>query len=103
MNFDFASRAFLAAMVAAAGPLIIHLLNRQRYRTIDWAAMEFLLRAVRRRRRRVQLRDLLLLLLRTLAIVFFVLAMARPIWTTQSGDGYAGQPIHAVLIFDNSL
>ncbi len=99
----FASQVFLVALVAAAGPLIIHLLNRQRYRTIDWAPMEFLLQAVRRRRRRLQLRDLLLLLLRTLAMVFFVLAMARPIWTTQGSSGYAGQPVHTVLVFDNSL
>ena len=34
--------------------------------------------------------------------MFFVLAMARPIWTTQGSD-IAGQPIHAILVFDNSL
>ncbi len=100
---SFASGFFLIALAGAAGPIIIHLLNRQRYRTVEWAPMEFLLRAVRHRRRRVQLRDLLLLLMRTLAIVFFVLAMARPIWTTHGPGAYRGQPVHAILVIDNSL
>lgn len=99
----FASGIFLFALAGAAGPLIIHLLNRRRYRIVEWAPIEFVLRAVRHRRRRVQLRDLLLLLLRTLAIVFFVLAMARPIWTTHAPDAYQGQPVHAILVIDNSL
>jgi len=100
---SFASPLFLYGLIAAAGPLIIHLLNRQRYKIVDWAPMEFLLRAVRRRRRNVQLRDLLVLLLRTLAIIFFVLAMARPFWSVTGPNAYQGEPLHAVLVIDNSL
>lgn len=99
----FASSAFLFALAAGLGPVIIHLLNRQRYQNVDWAAMQFLLQAVSSRRRRVQIRDLLLLLLRTLAIIFFVLAMARPIWTSESASSTLSQPVHLVLLIDNSL
>ncbi len=65
-------------MVAAAGPTLIHLLNRRRHKTINWAAMDFLREAVRRNKKLVELRDIILLLLRTLAVALFVLAMAQP-------------------------
>ena len=69
----------LAGLLAATGPVVIHLLNRRRYRVIDWGAMAFLRRAATRSRRAVKLRDLLLLILRTLAILLFGLALARPV------------------------
>ena len=100
---SFLSGTFLAALVAVAGPGLIHLLNRRRHRTIQWGAMEFLREAIRRSRRLLRLRDLLLLLLRTLAVLLFVLAMARPFWAAGGGDAAAGRPIHAVLVVDNSL
>ena len=33
-------------------PIILHIINRRRFRRLDWAAMEFLLEALRRNRRR---------------------------------------------------
>ena len=50
-----------SGLALATGPIIIHLLNRRRFRILDWAAMEFLLESVRRNRRRVRLEELLLL------------------------------------------
>ena len=38
----------IAGLAAAAGPVLIHLLNRRIFRQVDWAAMEFLLEASRR-------------------------------------------------------
>ena len=37
----------------AAIPIVIHILNRRRYKTVNWAAMEFLLRAMKMYRRRL--------------------------------------------------
>lgn len=93
----------LAGAAAAAGPVIIHLLNRRRYRTVEWGAMEFLLEAVRRNRRILQLRDLILLALRTLCLLLFGLAMARPYLSRSAEVNDPDQPVHAVLILDNSL
>ena len=62
----------------AAVPLVIHLLNRQRHRPQRWAAMRFVLAAYRKTRRRVQLENLLLLLLRMLAVAALAFAVARP-------------------------
>ena len=70
---------FLAWGVAlAVVPLIIHLLNRRRHRPLPWAAMRFVLAAYRKTRRRAQLENLLLLLLRMAAIALLALALARP-------------------------
>src|SRR5689334_18112622 len=91
----------LAGAAAAAGPVIIHLLNRRRFRTIDWAAMDFLREAVRRNRRILQLRDLILLALRTLCLLLFGLAMARPYLSRTAEVNDPDQPVHAVLILDN--
>src|SRR5947208_2972669 len=156
----------IAGAIAALGPIIIHLLNRRRYRVVDWAAMDFLREALQRSRRILQWRDMLLLALRVLCMLLFGLALAQPffaraeagtaarygvvaaavlaglglaIWAVASPRrltrvlvglaslaalGYAGwgvydirryeaalagetgggrQPVHAVLVIDNSL
>jgi hypothetical protein len=94
----------IAGLAAAAGPVIIHLLNRRRFRIIQWAAMDFLREAIFRSRRILQIRDLLLMALRMLCLVLFGAALARP-YLTQSAAMLAGpdQPVHAVVLVDNSL
>ena len=68
-----------AVLLAALLPIIIHMLNRLRYRTVQWAAMIFLLKANKAATRRAKLRQYLLLLCRALAILFLVWAMMRPV------------------------
>lgn len=76
---QFSAGAFaIAGLIAATAPIIIHLLNRRRFRVLPWAAMDFLRLAVQRSTRVLQLRDLLLLITRVLAVVLFGLALARP-------------------------
>jgi hypothetical protein len=62
----------------AGVPLLIHLLNRQRHKPIRWAAMQFVLAAYRKTRRRAQLENLILLLLRMAAVALLALAVSRP-------------------------
>jgi len=104
LNFPPGAAIFAAAgLVAAAGPILIHLLNRRRYRVVSWAAMDFLLEAVQRNRKLLQLRDLLLLLLRTACLALFGLALARPYFSDAGAASSANQPFHAILLVDNSL
>ena len=65
--------------LAAALPILIHLWNRRHYREVPWAAMEFLLAAMRKNARRMQLEQWLLLAVRTLIVLLFVLALADPL------------------------
>ncbi len=64
------------ALVAV--PIVIHLLNRRRFQVVRWGAMSFLLAALKKTRRRLELENLLLLLLRALAVLLLGLAIARP-------------------------
>lgn len=100
---SFLSGMFLMGLVAVGGPIIIHLLNRRRRRTIHWAAMDFLREVIKRTRRILQLRDILLLVLRTLVVLLFILAMARPYWSAGASAEAGDRPMHAVLVIDNSL
>jgi hypothetical protein len=94
----------VAGAVAAAVPVIVHLLNRRKFRVVHWAAMDFLREALTRSRKMMELRDLLLLLLRVACLLFFGLAMARPIWNRNSQVAFdPNQPVHAVVLVDNSL
>ncbi|MEO1617444.1 MAG: BatA domain-containing protein [Planctomycetota bacterium] len=82
-------------------PLVIHLLFRSRFRTIDWGAMYLLESVVRVNRRRMQLTQLLLLLLRCLIPILLAMCLARPVW--QSITSFAGDaPRTLVIAIDDS-
>jgi len=85
LSFDVSSFA-IAGVLAAAGPVLIHLLNRRRFKTVNWAAMDFLREALERNRKILHFRDILLLALRILAVVLFGLMMARPYFKTASAS-----------------
>ena len=57
---------FWTALVSV--PIIIYLINRHKYRRRPWAAMEFLLRAMKRNQRRIQIQNLFLLIVSSYAI-----------------------------------
>ena len=79
MNLSWTTWQFvLSGFACATGPILIHLLNRRRTRTVSWAAMHLLREALAQQQRRLRLRDWLLLLLRTVAILLFAAGLARP-------------------------
>lgn len=99
-----ASGFAIAGAMMMAGPALIHLMNRNRYRTVHWAAMDFLLEAMQSNRRLLRIRDLLLMALRALALLLFGLALARPYFTsTDSALPGTSKPPHAILVLDNSM
>ncbi len=87
---------------AALLPIIIHLLNRLRYRTVHWAAMIFLLKANKAATRRAKIRQYILLFFRVLVLLFFLWAMARPITGGWIGAAAGGAPEVVVVLLDRS-
>src|SRR5947209_20628015 len=67
----------VAGGALVSSPVIIHLINRLRYRRVRWAAMEFLLKSQKRNRRRLIIEQLILLLLRILLVLLIGLLLAR--------------------------
>ncbi len=101
---QFLNPSVLIGLVAASIPLIIHFLNRQKIKQQPFSTVHFLKQLQPREIRRLQLRQWLLLLIRTLLIVLLVLAFARP---TVQPEGLAGvgerSAVAAAVIVDNSM
>jgi hypothetical protein len=94
----------LWGLAGASLPILIHLLNRRRFREMDWAAMRFLLAAIRKNQRRVRIEQWLLLAVRTLILILLALAMAKPLLEAAANlDVLGGGRRHWVLALDGSL
>jgi hypothetical protein len=70
----------VAGAALVSSPIIIHLINRLRYRRVKWAAMEFLLKSQKKNRRRLIIEQLILLLLRIMLVLLVGLLLARFLW-----------------------
>ncbi len=105
MSLHFVHPAYLWGMLAAAGPIVIHLINRRRARTVEFAAIALVLRSERRNARRLRLRRLLLLLLRTLVCLAVPIALARPFLAPKDAVADTGGrgPTANVIVLDTSL
>lgn len=85
-------------------PIIIHLLNKRKFKIIDWAAMDFLFDADKRNRRRVRLENLILLLLRCLAVLLIGLLLARPYISRGKISGFLKTTQYErIVLLDDSL
>ena len=99
--FTFISSAFLAGLAAAALPILIHLFSRRRAREMPFSELRFLDEITRRKIRRMQLRQWILLALRTLAIVLIALAFSRPVWHGAGAARQRGSSTIAIMIDDS--
>ena len=77
----------LIGISAIAVPIIIHFLNRRKFKTVPWAAMKFVKLSVDQNQRRMRLEDLILLLIRCALLALLALALARPALKNSSTDG----------------
>ena len=83
-------------------PVIIHFLNRLRHRPQPWGAMQFLLAASRSSVNQAKLKQFLILLLRTLAVLALVLFLARPLTGGYLGWAVSTAPDVIFLLVDRS-
>ena len=74
----FGNSILLLAMAGVAAPIVLHLTMRPKPRRMTFPALQFVARRQETNRRRLQLRQWVLLALRCLAIVLAALALARP-------------------------
>ena len=103
IQMTFLNPLLLLGLAAAAIPLIIHLFNFRRPRKIDFSSLEFLKELQKSTMQRVRIKQLLLLLLRTLAIACLVLTFARPTLTSNLAGSLGSQASSSiVLVVDNS-
>ena len=101
----FGSTSMLLWALAAVVPILIHLWFKRRYQVLPWAAVQFLLAAVRARARRIRLEQLILLAVRVGILLLLALALADPYLEqlTQLGPSLVARPrLHTVLVLDGS-
>lgn len=92
----------LWALPLALLPLVIHLVNRMRHRTVAWAAMRFLEKASRSSTHMAKIRQWIILLLRILACAALIAALARPLFGGWLGLHLAGSPDTVIILLDRS-
>jgi len=95
----------VAGAAAMAAPILIHLLARRRFKRIRWAAMDFLIDAERRNRRRIRMEEWILLALRCLAVLFVGFLVSRPfVSATDLASMWGGsRRVERVFVLDDSF
>lgn len=99
LGLAFLNPMLLWALPLAAVPIIIHILNRRRFQKVPWAAMDFLLKAMKRNRKRLRMEQWLVLLLRVLAVLLLISLVSRP---QLGGSSLLGSRTHHIVVLDDS-
>lgn len=101
MGLSFLNGLFGLALGAVSVPILIHLLNRRRSRREPFSSLEFLDEVTRKQRRRIQVRQWLLLAMRVLIVLLLALAMMRPALRSAGGGGQGSTT--AIVVLDDSF
>jgi len=90
-------------LIAAGIPILLHLFNLRKLQTIEFSTLTFLKELQKTKIRRLKLKQLLLLVLRTLLIILVVTAFARPTLKGTLATGtVGGTKTTSVFLMDDS-
>ncbi|HZS07186.1 MAG TPA: VWA domain-containing protein [Blastocatellia bacterium] len=98
---SFLNPLFLLGLAAVVAPIIVHLVRRTNAKRVEFASLMFVRRVPQRTIRRRRLHNLLLLLMRCLALLLLVLAFARP-YFSGAGAELGRNNRATVVMLDNS-
>lgn len=99
----FTFPALVYALPLAGAVILIHLINMFRHRRVEWAALEFLLAGFKKSRTRILLQQLLLMLMRTLAVIAIILMLAQPKLQGPLAEFLGGgRANHHIILIDDS-
>lgn len=99
---NFLNPLALIGLAAASIPLVLHLLNLRRLKTVDFSTLRFLHELQQKQVRKLRLQQLLLLIIRTLLVIFAVLALSRPTIESKLPLLGATSRSSVVILIDNS-
>ncbi len=103
-NLSFINPLFLFGALLVAAPIIIHLVNKKKAFSLKFPTIRFVVASNKRAAKRFKLRQLILLILRTLTVLFIVFLFARPLLSSKKNAmDYANLPRSSVVIIDNSF
>lgn len=96
----FLHLSLLAGSALIAVPILLHLIMRRKPTLLEFPALRFIQKQHDTNKRKMQLRHLLLLLLRMGVIALLAFALARPSVKLGGAVGSQEAPVAAALIFD---
>src|SRR5215510_15884744 len=100
---SFLTPLFFLGVAALAAPILVHLVRRTRAKKVQFPALVFVRQVPQRTIRRRTLQNLLLMLLRCLAILLIVIAFTRPFFSGRSSAKDNSAAGATVILIDNSL
>jgi len=100
---NFLNPLVLFGLIAASIPLILHLLNLRKMKKVEFSSLKFLKELQKTQIRKFKIKQILLLIIRTLLIIFIVLAFARPTINTALPFFQAYSKSSNIIIIDNSF
>ena len=98
---SFSNPLLLFGAAAFLIPLIIHILNRSRFRTVEWGAMHLLESVIKVNHKKFHIEQILLLLIRCAIPVLLALCLARPVLKS-TGILAGDAPVSLVILLDTS-
>ncbi|MFN3306188.1 MAG: vWA domain-containing protein [Candidatus Kapaibacteriota bacterium] len=99
----FLNPFYLLGLVLAAIPIVIHLLILRKNKIVDFSSLRFLKELQKTQIKKIKIKQWLLLVLRTLIIVFLSLSFARPVVRSNFPLLRNYSNVSAVIIMDNSI
>jgi len=100
---NFLAPLFFLGAAAIAAPILVHLVRRTRARRVEFPTLYFVRQVPQRTIRRRTLHNVLLLILRCLAILLIVIAFTRPFFSGGSSAKTTTGAGATVLLIDTSL
>src|SRR5690349_21028961 len=100
---SFLTPLFFLGAAALAAPILVHLVRRTRARRVQFPALVFVRQVPQRTIRRRTIQNLLLLIIRCLAILLIVIAFMRPFFSNKSAAKTSAAAGATVILIDNSL
>jgi hypothetical protein len=97
----FGQIVFLLGIIGIAGPILIHLIIRPRFKRISYTMIDFLEVSQKQSRATRRLRELLILLLRCAIVALMACIFAEPF--VKLRDDATNRPEHHLIMVDNSL
>src|SRR5215469_8946404 len=103
MDISLINAGLAAGTALAALPVILHLIMKQTPKRVVFPALQLIRERQKRSRKKLKIKNWLLLLARMAILALMALALARPSLYSKGNLGEGEVPTAVALVFDTSL
>src|ERR687893_722198 len=100
---SFLNPLFWLGLAALAAPVLVHLVRRTRARRVEFPSLYFVRQVPQKTIRRRTIHNILLLILRCLAVMLIVIAFTRPFFSWGSASAESERKPSSIILIDASL